>query len=124
MRGCVFRLGPALRADCWAFVLGIFLIACGGGGSSGKPAMVADPPSTDASSDDESTFSTFQDGGAGPGGNDEAQASQASDEGAQTLLKQFVAPHANYAALTRALRPTTNDYQAMFDAATADKIEA
>jgi len=88
--------------------------------------MVADPPAADASSDDESnTFSTFQDGGTGPGaGGDEAQPSQATDESAQTLLKQFVAPHADYAALTRTLRPTSSDYQAMFDVATAPKIEA
>jgi hypothetical protein len=46
------------------------------------------------------------------------------DDAALTFLKQFVAPNADHAALTKTLRPTTADYKAMFDAKTAAKVEA
>ncbi|MBX3230381.1 MAG: hypothetical protein KIT84_03395 [Labilithrix sp.] len=46
------------------------------------------------------------------------------EEEARQLLAQFVAPDADHVALTRSLRPSTNDYKALFDAATAPKIES
>jgi hypothetical protein len=50
--------------------------------------------------------------------------SHGDEEGAEALLKQFVAPNADHMALTRSLRPTTSDYKAMFDATAAAKVEA
>ena len=41
---------------------------------------------------------------------------RATRTGARALLKQFVSPNADHAALTRSLRPTTSDYKALFDA--------
>lgn len=49
---------------------------------------------------------------------------QGNEEGARALLMQFVAPNADHLALTSSLRPTSNDYHAMFDAKSAAKIEA
>ena len=51
------------------------------------------------------------------------EGTKGTEEGAQALLKQFVSPDADHAALTRSLRPTAGDYRAMFDAATAPKVE-
>ncbi len=48
-----------------------------------------------------------------------------SADSAHAFLEQFVAPNADYAALTRLLRPTTSDYRALFSPpGTAAKIEA
>ncbi|HVH42934.1 MAG TPA: hypothetical protein VM925_11345 [Labilithrix sp.] len=46
-----------------------------------------------------------------------------SEDGARKMLKQFVEPNADLATLTSALRPTTADYEAMFDPQLAAKIE-
>jgi pimeloyl-ACP methyl ester carboxylesterase len=50
--------------------------------------------------------------------------SSGDEEGAQTLLKQFVSPDADHVALTRSLRPSSADYKSLFDASTAPKVEA
>lgn len=59
------------------------------------------------------------DGTGGGGGK-----SAATEEGAKTLLDQFVQPGADVAALTKSLKPTTADYGAIFDAELAPKVEA
>lgn len=46
-----------------------------------------------------------------------------TEEGAKALLAQFVAADADHVALTRSLKPTTNDYKALFDSETAKKVE-
>jgi hypothetical protein len=99
--------------------------------------MVADPtPSaTDESPGETSPTEPASDAAAGDvAGADAAAASRAeqpeapvlegTDDGARELLSQFVAPNADHAALTRALRPTAGDYKVLFDAQTAPKIEA
>ena len=48
---------------------------------------------------------------------------QGNEEGAEALLKQFVAPDADHLSLTRSLRPTSADYRALFDEEFAAKIE-
>jgi hypothetical protein len=53
-----------------------------------------------------------------------AVALQGNEEGAHALLKQFIAPNADHAALTRSLRPTSADYKALFDEKLAEKVEA
>lgn len=107
----------------------LLLAACGG---SPKPPLepVSDnplPPEDDAGV---TATPTPEDAGA-PVASETADAAApvaatppADDTGPQTMLKQFVAPGADHAALTRALRPTTADYKALFDASTAPRVEA
>ena len=45
-------------------------------------------------------------------------------EGAKALLKAFVQPGADWAALTKPLQPTTADYATVFEAPTAAKVQA
>jgi hypothetical protein len=119
-----------------ALVLGA-LAACGG--SKSKPPL---EPSNDALPSDDGGAAAASDSDAGtttsetgPDGGPldplpappvaAAPVEQKGDEeGAQTFLKQFVAPNADHAALTKSLRPTTADYKAMFDGPTATKVEA
>lgn len=48
----------------------------------------------------------------------------ATEEGAKTMLKEFAKPGADLAALTKPLRPTKADYEAVFDAEFAAKAAA
>lgn len=43
---------------------------------------------------------------------------------ARTHLQKFLAPGADYTALTKPLRPTKKDYEDRFDAETAPKVQA
>ena len=54
----------------------------------------------------------------------EATTSAGTDDGAETLLAAFVKPDADHAALTRPLRPTRADLEAIFDADLAAKLDA
>jgi len=47
-----------------------------------------------------------------------------SEKGAKAMLAAFLKPGADFAALTKALRPTSADYKAVFDAESAAKAEA
>lgn len=47
-----------------------------------------------------------------------------TDAGAMSLLKEFVKPGADHAALSKQLRPTTADYAAVFDADSIAKVAA
>ena len=47
-----------------------------------------------------------------------------TDAGATSLLKEFVKPGANHAALSKPLRPTAADYSAVFEADVAGKVAA
>jgi hypothetical protein len=90
-----------------------------------KPPMKADEPLASETADDPDASAKAwaheeSDGGAGSG----AGAAQGNEEGAKTLLAQFVAPNADHAALTKSLKPTSADYKALFDEATAAKIES
>ncbi len=100
--------------------------ACGGGHAAKGQPMVADSPSSEMS---DAVASEILDGGAESESTADETSSantilQGNEEGAQALLKQFVAPEADHAALTRSLRPTSADYQSLFDAPTAAKVEA
>lgn len=48
----------------------------------------------------------------------------ATEEGAKTMLKEFAKPGADTAALSKQLRPTKADYEAVFDAEFAAKAAA
>jgi hypothetical protein len=107
-------------------------VACAGSSAQKKEPMVADSTSSDSEVDvwkgygEEGGAAAAEGADAGePSAAGAASAGAGSNEdGAQRLLKQFVAPDADHAALTRSLRPTAGDYRAMFDAASAPKIEA
>lgn len=116
-------------------LLSFAAFACGS--DPKKPAMVADngagdggeEPSKDSDGDggagSASSSSSEADGGGGGGDKANAAAiSQGTEEGAQALLKQFVAKDADHGALTKSLKPTTADYKALFDTASAAKVEA
>jgi hypothetical protein len=47
-----------------------------------------------------------------------------TDDGATSLLKEFLKPGADYAALSKQLRPTAADYAAVFDADLGKKMES
>jgi hypothetical protein len=97
-----------------------------------KPPMQADSPlpSEVEDSPDASAAAWAHDdgdGGLGEGGglltNSGGSLASGSEDGAKTLLTQFVAPNADTLALTRSLRPTSADYKALFDSESAPKIE-
>ncbi len=113
------------------------LVACGGGAGGKREPMAADPtPSAEVEESSADVAVSEGKGEADGGDRAEARASepsdkppspvilQASEDGARALLEQFVAPHADQLALTRSLRPTSNDYKTLFDAKAAAKIEA
>src|SRR5262245_11452670 len=106
---------------------GLVLSACGGSQKAKNPPMVADSPaSVDTTPEEDAKNWSSEDAGsaAAAGASSTDPVVQGTEEGAQTLLKQFVAPNADHAALTRSLRPTSFDYKALFDATTAVKVEA
>jgi hypothetical protein len=47
-----------------------------------------------------------------------------TEAGATSLLKEFVKPGADHAALSKQLRPTTADYAAVFEADVSAKVES
>lgn len=103
-------------------VTAVSLAACGGGKKAKIPAALT--PSEEDAGDNFDT--AFSDGGTEEGG---ATAEIPGGGGgteiaAKTFLEQFTKPDANHAELTKSLRPTPDDYKAMFDEATAAKIEA
>jgi hypothetical protein len=52
-----------------------------------------------------------------------AAADKGDEASARALLEKFLAPGADAATLTKALRPTAADYAALFDAPTAAKLQ-
>jgi hypothetical protein len=110
-----------------AIILGLGLVmACGGG--SKPPAMTSDTTAdkNEPNLEGDGGLESLGDGGAAAGGDDKASGDGASgtEDSAKALLKQFVDPKADHAALSTSLRPTTADYKALFDDATAPKMEA
>lgn len=53
-----------------------------------------------------------------------ASSHPATEEGAKALLAEFVKPGADHAALSRQLRPTADDYKAVFEPELAAKAES
>ena len=53
-----------------------------------------------------------------------AEAFPGTEAGATSLLKEFLKPGADHAALSKQLRPTTADYAAVFDADSSAKVAA
>jgi hypothetical protein len=99
--------------------------ACGGGS---KPP-VASNTGTDAGDNNEPVWEgdggTLTGDAATIGGDTPTgDGPSGTEDGAKTLLKQFVDPKADYATLSKSLRPTSADYKALFDDATAPKMEA
>src|SRR5262245_15725340 len=97
-------------------------LACAHSSAQKKEPMVADSMTADSETDVWKGYGE-EAGAAGAEGADAGEPSAAggdaragnNEDGAQRLLKQFVAPDADHAALTRSLRPTAGDYRAMFD---------
>lgn len=115
------------RRGTFCCMTGLLLVAFAACGGAKRRPLVADSPTdlpdgafSEAPATSDGGVATSTDSGAPSG----AAILQGNEEGAQALLKQFVAPDADHAALTRSLRPTTADYKALFDAAAAAKIEA
>lgn len=103
--------------------------ACGSAPPA-KPPMTADEPLPSETADDPDASSAawaheVPDAGADEGGTAVAAGGmQGSEDGAKTLLAQFVAPGADHLALTKSLKPTSADYKALFDGPTAAKVES
>ena len=53
-----------------------------------------------------------------------AEAFPGTEAGATSLLKEFLKPGADHAALSKQLRPTSADYSAVFDADSSAKVAA
>src|SRR5437899_819953 len=101
----------ALVAATWLAVVA----ACGGRGHGKGKAMVADNEGVPKEDEEDGSFGGAFSGTNGDGGAGGPAAAHGDLAGAELLLKQFVAPNADQAALTKSLRPTSNDYKAMFD---------
>lgn len=107
--------------------------ACGGANEK--------PPLTPESNDGSSAAVEAGDGGASaskegdagdtvaaaptgdPAPSTSTEGDKPKEDGAQAVLKQFVADGADHTTLTKALRPTSADYKALFDSSTATKVE-
>ena len=105
----------------WGIVL-LVLVACG----SKKPAASS---SDEMASLDAGTEPTWEGNSGTPstspeGGTPVAEIASGTEDGAKSLLKQFVAPKADHETLSKSLRPTSADYKALFDDATASKMES
>jgi hypothetical protein len=106
----------------WGIVL-VVLAACGG--KSKPPVTTGD----DMASLDAGTEPTWE-GDSGTvasspeGGTPVAEIASGTEDGAKSLLKQFVKPNADHETLSKSLRPTAADYKALFDDATAAKMES
>jgi hypothetical protein len=104
-------------------VLLLVAAACGGDKKQAKSSG-DDMASLDAGTDPvwEGDSGTVE---ASPeGGTPVAEIASGTEDGAKSLLKQFVAPNADHAALSKSLRPTAADYKALFDDTTAPKMES
>lgn len=109
-------------AACVGF--GFSSAACGGGGGSAKGKPLSPDTPSEEKDDPDAALPGFGANDADGGDQGASAILQGNEDGAQALLKQFVAPNADHAALTRSLRPTTSDYKTLFDAQTAPKVEA
>jgi hypothetical protein len=87
-----------------ALALGLTLVGCGGGGG-GNTAGGAGTPSNAGTAASAKSY---------PG----------TEDGAKALLAEFVKPGADHATLTKALRPTKADYDAVFTSELAAKADA
>jgi hypothetical protein len=112
----------------WGMVLGFLAVgvgvACGGG-----KTRTHSPPDEMASLDAGTEPVWEGDSGgtlssAPEGGTPVAEVASGTEEGAKSLLKQFVDPKADHEKLSKSLRPTAADYKALFDDAVAAKMEA
>lgn len=118
----------ARSAALMVILLSSGALACGGGRTPKGPPMAPDPSTSEVSSPEDGPNGQAEDGGAPDASSPEVPSSgpvvQGNEEGALALLKQFVSPNADHAALTRSLRPTSADYRTLFDAPLASRIEA
>jgi len=94
-----------------ALLLSLFIVACHkDAATSDTPSSSVTPlPTTVATTTTASTAT-------------QAQAASGDEAGARALLMKFLAPGADYPALSKPLRPATADYGALFDAETAAKL--
>ena len=105
----------------WGMIL-LLLVACGG---KSKPAASSDGmASLDAGTEPNWEGTGGTPASAPDGGTPIAEIASGTEDGAKSLLKQFVDPKADHATLSKSLRPTTADYKALFDDTTAAKMES
>jgi len=99
--------------------------ACGGGKKANNPSSSMTPSEEDGG---DGFGGAFSDGGADEGGGAATAeipgGGGGTEASAKAFLEQFLKPDAKHAELTKSMRPSTADYKAMFDEATAPKIEA
>lgn len=126
-RSCVTRavreVGMSTLAEPVSWILvAATLAACSGCEKNRPPAGSAESSDPSASSDQDGSASESQDDDDGLLSS--LGAVQGSEGGARALLAHFLEPTADHAALTSGLRPTPDDYNAIFDPQTAAKVEA
>ena len=97
------------QAAGWA-LCALTLAGCGAAGTNTAPTNTA---ATNAASTPRSTTSGTT-----------APSHPATEEGAKALLAEFVKPGADHAALSKNLRPTADDYKAVFESDLAAKAES
>lgn len=99
----------------WAAGLTIFALAAAGCGTATNTTTSTNTASTNAAATTAAR---------GAGGATTASAHPATEEGAKALLAEFVKPGADHAALSKQLRPTKADYDAVFEPELAAKADA
>ena len=103
------------------FVCALALAACAAGCGGGGAGTANDTNSGGANS----ASTTGKSSSSGGASSSSASSHPGTDAGAEALLKEFLKPGADYAALTKQLRPTKADYEAVFEpdlAASADAV--
>ncbi|MBC7930664.1 MAG: hypothetical protein H7Z38_08855 [Rubrivivax sp.] len=104
-------LEPKLLA---ALTLTLALIGCGGGGNNAAGGGTATPSNANGSTSLPTSSNTSSSAKTYPG----------TEDGAKALLAEFVKPGADPATLSKALRPTKADYDAVFMPDLAGKADA
>lgn len=100
------------RQMCALAVLALALVAGGcGGGENKAPGNSSAGASTNA-------------GGGGGGASSSAKSYPGTEDGAKALLAEFVKPGADHATLSKSLRPSKADYDAVFLPDLAAKADA
>src|SRR5689334_7155400 len=108
---------------CVGIITTAVIFAACGGGKKPNNVQALTPSEDDAGEGFGNAFSDG-DGGSGEGGAAEPVADGGTEAAAKSMLEQFVKPGAYHAGLTKQLRPTSADYKAMFDDASAAEVEA
>ena len=102
-----------------AVALAVCAAGCGGGGAGTGTADNSKSGASSPSSTPAGKSST-----SGGASSSTASSQPGTDAGAEALLKEFLKPGADYPALTKQLRPTKADYEAVFEPDLATAADA